>query len=241
MVILNNKKGSILALMLPFITLLGILFFGFTTGWSTLKQDFQASQICRTELKAIQNQIGGQIKKLLALNSLATALRIQKKVLIVQLGSCLAIPATCDPTILLRFQKVLEKQKKLDAVQKSIIENSRMQSQARLAATSFKISRLKRFFEFWKSHLIIKNLPKSKMAVTPGDLDLAPTYQLAENFIHEQKVAIKWRHFFFNRHTESTFLSSAGQTTNSGCAASLNEKLDAVLSPAKHSQNSWSY
>lgn len=249
MKVIRNQKGSLLVVTLPLILLIITLTLGMSTGWASLHTEFRSSQICRADLLKIQKYNAFAIEKLMSLNPIAELLRLQHKVAISKLAACASTVNPCAVLALQRIAAINQRREKLDALQKTIIQQATMKSRAALSQTILRMNsseglvRIVQLFESRRTAWISEHGP---LAVEAVDADLAPAYRLKNDFRNRQGITIQWNTFHSSKNIDTSLSTTAKQNhhqTRSACSATLSNdgKLEPTLKKVKLSQNSWSF
>ena len=246
---LRNQRGSLLVITLPLLLFIITLTLAMSSGWASLHTEFRSSQICRTELLKIQKFNAFAIEKLLSLNSIAELLRIQHKVALAKLAACASTVNPCAALALKRIAAINQRREKLDALQKSIINQASMRSRSALGQTVLRMNsgeglvQITQLFQSRRNAWISEYGP---LAVEAVDSDLAPPYRLKNDFKMKQGITIQWNTIHSSKNIETaraTTMKTNHQRTASACSATLSDdgKLEPILKKVKLSQNSWSY
>lgn len=217
---------------------------GLTTSWVHLKAHMEAKQTCRIGLIKSQMKAKKTIQLILAMNKKAAALKAQKQILLIQLGGCLISPATCNPIALAKYQRIIQEQEALDALQKTtILQGEKLMTQEYLK-TAQSIQKISSGWKEWVGLTTKLNISRPQIALEPVTSEKGSLYKLKSNFETLQAANISWRqtwHLKFNKN-----LNGSGTTHHDGgqslaCSASLNEELLITLQAVRLSPNSWSY
>lgn len=239
----SNQKGFVTVWALAFLPCLFVMGLGLlltqylTTNWK------QSVHICRTELLVTQETAARHLKTLLHLNPAALALRISMKQAQIQYASAVA---TANPTLaavfLLRIASIHRKQKALDKMQKVIIARANSEMSSGLLAVQTKIreqnrrnqGRLPDSFSF---DVITYPLNFKSLAVKPDLPDIAPLYELRQNFEAEQNLSVSWRSSFaVQSKMEKPWFQNRNRKKDS-CSVTLKSvqnRFESVLVEDKH-------
>lgn len=227
--ILRRQDGfaaTVFLTILPVI-LAGLFFLLFSQYFK--KNWMQSLYICRSELLQTQTATGQHLKKLMALNAQARFLRVALNFAYAELA---AGYATENPILIARAQQEIQRikaqQKRLDVQQKTIIfaANTTMMSGVQKVASllhrqnQWNQARMPDTF----SYQIRSISPAPKLlAVKPDRPEIAPVYELKNDFTQEQALRVSWTSAFQTRSKETfRWLSNRHQIKQS-CSASLKE------------------
>jgi len=222
----NGFASTIFLSILP-VLLAGLFFLLFSQYY--LKNWMQSLHICRTKLLETQASVGKTLEKLMALNSEARALRIALQVAYAELATGIA---TENPGLIAKatrdIARIKRLQKNLDLLQKSHIwaGNTEMLSGIQKVARNLRTqdqwnrAHLPDFFTF-RIHRIM-TFPKV-LAVKPDRPEIAPVYELQNDFTHEQSLNVSWISEFQtqSKNRETLRWLSNHHNIKQSCSASL--------------------
>ena len=187
----------------------------------------QSLHICRTELLETQEKAGKTLKQLMDLNNTARSLRIALKI---AEAALIAAYATENPAIIAEAQVQVDQiklqQKALDALQKSLI----LRANTQLFTGVQKAARLLREQDQWNQahmsdilsfkirHILAK---PTTLAVKPDQPDVAPVYELKNDFTEAQALHVSWTSEFQTRWKENLQWLSNHHNLKQACSASL--------------------
>ncbi|MGZ5279960.1 MAG: hypothetical protein ACXWC9_08460 [Pseudobdellovibrionaceae bacterium] len=223
----NGFASTIFLSILP-VLLAGLFFLLFSQYY--LKNWMQSLHICRTELLETQSSVGKTLEKLMALNAEARALRVALQAAFAEFATGIA---TSNPALIAKANRDIAQikrlQKKLDVIQKSYIWDSN----AKMLSGIQKVARSLRSQDQWnQAHLPdlfsfrihrIKTSPKV-LAVKPDRPEIAPVYELQNDFTDQQSLNVSWTSEFQTRSKETIRWLSNHHHFKQSCSASLKEK-----------------
>lgn len=225
--VLNSQKGFAMVLALSLLPLLLAAGFAFLFSGHLLKNWMQSLHICRTELLKTQSQAKSSLDRLLALNKLATSLRAQ--LLAARIQRAAAIAAQNYPLAaqaLARIFAIQAQQRTLDLAQKKLIlmANFQMSSGLRRVISRLhtqdanNLTRSTALFEFRIDS--IRTFPKT-LAVHPDSPDVAPVYELNNDFSQSQGLSVSWNSRFKTNSVRGSRWIQNQHAKKDHCAVSL--------------------
>lgn len=240
-----NQRGMVLILTLPILGIIMTFLLGLTAGWAALHSEFQAAQICRSEVQSIQEKNKKFILLIRATNPLSVKLRIQKNYALARLAACSSTVNPCAIEAMAKLALINSKQKKLDSLQKALLESGKQVAELGILKTTQKMLANRNSISFEgiiRTQIGITKIENAGIALEPSDKDLAPVYNFPSDFIIKQRIAIQWKNNFLSNIQKSEWLHLNGRST-SACGASFDspESLKIHLTKVRLSQNSWSF
>jgi hypothetical protein len=223
----NGFAATVFLTILPAL-LAGLFFLLFSQYY--LKNWTQSLYTCRSELLDTQAAVRKNLEQLMALNPEVRALRIAFHAAEVELA---AATAAEDPAGIAEAERQIEQikkqQRQIDARQKYYIQTSNL----KMAGGVQKVIHLLRGQDQWnQSHMpnilsfrIRSISPKlALLAVKPDIPDVAPVYELKNDFTQEQELRVSWISEFQTQSGERFQWLSNHHKINQSCGASLKDQ-----------------
>lgn len=202
-----SASGSVLVYLLAALPLFLALFFGLQYAFHSLILPREIKKICLESEEKTQAAMSSRIDELLALNIPARALRLQQKIKEIQLIAAIAgLPKTSAlvARLKLEIQAIVTRRRQLERLQQGIL----LASQATMTVSLFQTSSaIKKFFQKfvserpWLEGQILSSFGqglsefqkkplrfKPELSVKPKDRDLAPEYELKDEFKDQQAL-----------------------------------------------------
>ncbi len=223
----QNGFASIVFLTILPALLAGLLFLLFSQYF--LKNWMQSLYICRTELLETQKAAGKEIRNLMALNIQAATLRIQLAQAKAELAAAtLVVDEIGIARAMAKIANIEKKQFRLDRQQRRIIA----QAESRMNQGLQKVARELRSQNTWNQQHIpssisfrihsIRPIPK-KLAVKPDKSEIAPVYELENDFSAAQALNVSWKSEFQTTSKGMSQWISNHHVKSQSCSASLKE------------------
>lgn len=219
-----------MVLALSLIPILLAAGFAFLFSSHLLKNWMQSLHICRTELLKTQSEAKESLDRLLALNKLATSLRLQLQFARIQRLAALAshnYPLAAQA--LARILAIQSQQRTLDQIQKKIILMANYQMSSGLfkvvsrlrAQDAENLMRATPIFKFRIDS--IRTFPKT-LAVHPDLPDVAPVYELDNDFSRSQGLSVSWNSRFETNSNKGPRWIQNQHSKKDHCAVSLEKQ-----------------
>jgi len=218
---LKSQTGFIALQMLPVILIvMGLAFsFAFLGFAAQMKTQFRST--CTTETIDLQKTIINYEKKLFWLNPASSALR---KALQIAEAAAL-VPATAAQA-LQAIESIKKAQDFLDKTQKTLIKAANLHIQTKNIQLIYKLNKNaydtnKNVSDLLRSFFIVHPTNSPSLAVKPDKDEIAPNYELVDDYKDRQMVAYKWQLFFFTKadaqnilETRNSFQLECGATAD---------------------------
>lgn len=226
---LKSEKGFAAILVISLLPCLLAGLFLVAVLMSFLQTDLELKHRCRNGGLTGQALVRPHLASLLALNPLATTLKIQENTLLVKLAAAISsgnVPAIT--ALKVQLAKIRQRRQELDIRQKQLIQQSNLVLSRSHSSTAFDIRRrsqeLKKKFFFL--NLSLRTLPEEApdLAVRPDSPDIAPTYSPEENFETRQALAHRWQYRLTPHGPLAHFLSGTFQFEKA-CAVTLTKEV----------------
>ena len=213
--------------MLPAILIvMGLAFsFAFLGFAAQMKTQFRST--CTTETIDLQKTIISYEKKLFWLNPVSTTLRLDLIAAKVELGIALASDnATAAAKALEKIEEIKEKQNQLDKAQKALIQAANLYIKTKNAQIIYQLNKNgydtnKNPSALLTSFFVVRPTNSPWLAVKPDKDEIAPNYELVDDYKDRQMVAYKWQLFFFTKadaqnilETRNSFQLECGATAD---------------------------
>jgi hypothetical protein len=174
-----NQNGFATPALLTLLPLL-LSIAAFAAGsFLILKENRRAHFECRSGLLDAQEKLLSDMERLLALNTQARALRIQRR-----LAEAAVIASAANPPQLLIAQQALQlviaQQKALAVIQKSLIAKANLGSRVRVRGVSRKVSSE------------IRQIKDPTLSVEPTSAEIAPEYKVSSKIEEQHTIKITW-------------------------------------------------
>nr|BFD60792.1 hypothetical protein CKG001_28990 [Bdellovibrio sp. CKG001]BFD68399.1 hypothetical protein HAGR004_34210 [Bdellovibrio sp. HAGR004] len=226
---LKSNHGFAAILIVSLLPCLLAGFFLITVLMSFLQIDLELKHRCRTGGLSGQAAVRPHLTTLLALNPLATTLKMQETVLLTKLATATAagnLPLIA--ALKVKLAAVKQRQQELDIRQKQLIQQSNISLARHHSSTGYQIRQRSMEIQnrFFFLNLSLRALPESppRLAVRPDSPDIAPTYSPEENFETRQALAHRWQYQLTPRGPLSYFLSGSFQFEKA-CAVTLTREV----------------
>lgn len=186
--LIHSEKGFVTTLLIALLPLILAIGIGLAFSSKVLFHWHYTHKMCRSETMGLQKNLGELLRSLMLLNPQAYKLRTDKIIATAKLAA--AVAAANPPVIAFYTAKIARihaQQLRLDRQQKLILSMAKMQMtkwQIKMT-TKFQLKTLgpMRLEHSFQHDLAVEPFPKG---------DIAPAYNLKNNFEQEQIVGAKW-------------------------------------------------
>jgi hypothetical protein len=228
---MRSQKGFAAVYLLCFVPLLLALLFAVYMYFTYSDSHLELTQSCLVEQIETQEKVKRSLKTLLSLNPKAIRLKAQYETAVLHMRAAAASGNTAAFTAAqLRVSYIWNQRMLLDLQQKSIINSANFylqsqQSQLFLKLQREALARKNKFGFFAQTDVKDLKFKPVKLAVVPASKDIAPVYQLSENFIEDQALEVTWILKLKARPPVSLFLPVETSSPQS-CSTTINNKED---------------
>ncbi|UXR64348.1 hypothetical protein EZJ49_14865 [Bdellovibrio bacteriovorus] len=221
----TSEKGFAAILVVSLLPCLLAGLFLVAVLMSFMQTDLELKHHCRSGGLSGQASVRPLLMSLLALNPVATTLKIQETAVLAKLAVAVSsgnVPAIT--TLKAQLAKIRQKRQELDLRQKQLIQQSNLLLARNHGSTAFDIrsraQNLKTQFFFLNLSLRVLHEEAPRLAVHPDSSDVAPTYSPEESFETRQALAHRWQYRLTPRGPLAYFLAGSFQF-DKACAVTL--------------------
>ncbi len=212
-----------------FLPLMALLLFSFSFSAYLIQFKTKMRSSCIQESISFQKKLIQNEESLFKLNPLALILRQQlilKEALLLAALAAENIPLIAKLKI--EISEIRRQQKNLDQLQKKIIQKAQLQMQTQRLAIEFQLNQISQNTNLiWKYYIqsftSIKILKRSHLSIQADSSDLAPVYDLTDDYIEQQKLAYSWQHFYETARSNQQFIKEKNEIEMS-CGASAKKQ-----------------
>lgn len=226
----KSEKGFFSVQFLFFVSLISVTLISYGYVFYAQKQKDQFRKVCYFDLVDIQKNMVASEKQLFLLNPESTALRIRLNILYIELAAATAAqnyPLAAKLT--LDIEQTIGLQKKLDTLQKIIIQKANYSTKLQLIKLNTELARAYELEKRIWTSLVQENRRfylkmNPVIAVQPDSMGgLAPNYELKANYQRLQELELSLQYQFTNRNETQSVLKTK-QSFQFSCSISFIKK-----------------